>query len=61
MRADDQSLRFDGGSGGSGSSPGGQSRPGASLGTRTANAAPGDDEIPIGRSLKGSGHVDLMA
>jgi flagellar hook-length control protein FliK len=61
VRADEQSLRFDGGSGGNGAGNGGQSRPGASTGTSPANDAPGGDEIPIRRSLKGSGHVDLMA
>lgn len=61
VRADDQSLRFDGGSGGSSAGNGGQSRPGASPGTGTANTAPGGDETPIHRPLKGSGHVDLMA
>jgi flagellar hook-length control protein FliK len=63
VRADDQSLRFDGGSSGNGAGTGtgGQSRPGASLGTGIANDAPGGDELPIRRSLKGSGHVDLMA
>ncbi|WP_159980892.1 MULTISPECIES: flagellar hook-length control protein FliK [unclassified Novosphingobium] len=64
VRSDPQSLRFDSSAGGG---SGGQSR----QGQRTQAQAPdyggasdfagSGDEIPIHRSLRGSGHVDLMA
>ncbi|KMS52944.1 hypothetical protein V474_24370 [Novosphingobium barchaimii LL02] len=64
VRSDPQSLRFDSSAGGS---AGGQSR----QGQRTQAQGPdyrggfdlagSGDDIPIHRSLRGSGHVDLMA
>ncbi|MEE4452338.1 flagellar hook-length control protein FliK [Novosphingobium resinovorum] len=64
IRADAQSLRFDGGQGGGGTA--GQQRGGqhqAMTPSETARLPGGatDGAEPILRSLRGSGHVDLMA